>query len=292
MDVFASNMVFPDLALPVLPLSAPRPFLASRGALSEGNSTGAISGGGAMVSMIDGPMSSILYITCAQMRRMGSTGGGRLMKLFLFVLLVSVLCVAHAEADTVGLKAYRLGMSLADMKKLPPPPKGDGYPGSSMELICSNDDAARKDSDLKSALWLRHDLASIGLVRCAYFLRSKDDLTGGAKYSETAMIIARGPYARVSFFFYPLKELKLFRIYVDLAHRDYVEISEALHAKYGEPKNDRGSMTWSVDQADIVLNEHASARYDDSELLYIDRVADLLVSAKLHVAAKEAADDL
>ena len=148
-------------------------------------------------------------------------------------LLMAVVAPAQAQGlpDPLGLRGFNLGMTLADVRKLPHPDK----PAGKIELVCTGDELG---AELDFALDpFSKDHTAIGMKVCGFYVLGK------YRVRNAAMDVA-GYDSIVRFFFTPKSDTpatseRLFSISVSSHTANFQEMLLALLSKYGAAKTDR-----------------------------------------------------
>jgi hypothetical protein len=237
----------------------------------------------------------MLYIDCGLN---GSVGLNRrvvqAMKLLLVVAVLASSLAGRAHAESVGLKEFRLGMTLDEIRKLPLPPESDDYPGYKMQMVCSSDKIATKLPEAFRDLSLSQAMGSVGVVKCGHYLQGEKN--GKPTYSETALTIANGPFARVDLLFTPAPQ-RLFYIRAEFGEQFYQVLLGALRAKYGEGTafyggNSGDVLAWTLSGAQVYISEHSGDNIHTGVIEYADDAGQAEIKRLVDEAAKKAASDL
>ena len=213
-------------------------------------------------------------------------------------LLMAVVAPAQAQGlpDPLGLRGFNLGMTLADVRKLPHPDK----PAGKIELVCTGDELG---AELDFALDpFSKDHTAIGMKVCGFYVLGK------YRVRNAAMDVA-GYDSIVRFFFTPKSDTpatseRLFSISVSSHTANFQEMLLALLSKYGAAKTDRKvpgdkgkpevrMLDWRSDKNGIFMIEVSDAGPGNTlEIAYSDWPLLKLVEGLAEKVKKPGADKL
>ena len=213
-------------------------------------------------------------------------------------LLLAAIVPAQAQGlpDPLGLRGFNLGMTLADVRKLPHPDK----PAGKIELVCTGDELG---AELDFALDpFSKDHTAIGMKVCGFYVLGK------YRVRNAAMDVA-GYDSIVRFFFTPKSDTpatseRLFSISVSSHTANFHEMLLALLSKYGEAKTDRKvpgdkgkpevrMLDWRSDKNGIFMIEVSDAGPGNTlEIAYSDWPLLKLVEGLAEKVKKPGADKL
>ena len=213
-------------------------------------------------------------------------------------LLLAVAAPAQAQGlpNPLGLRGFNLGMTLADVRKLPHPDK----PAGKIELVCTGDELG---AELDFALDpFSKDHTAIGMKVCGFYVLGK------YRVRNAAMDVA-GYDSIVRFFFTPKSDTpatseRLFSISVSSHTANFHEMLLALLSKYGAAKTDRKvpgdkgkpevrMLDWRSDKNGIFMIEVSDAGPGNTlEIAYSDWPLLKLVEGLAEKVKKPGADKL
>ena len=211
-------------------------------------------------------------------------------------VLLATPSFAKDLPDPLGLRGFNLGMTLADVRKLPHPDK----PAGKVELICTGDELG---AELDIALDpFSRDHTAIGMKVCGFYVLGKYRI-------RTATMDVAGYDSIVRFFFTPKADTpatseRLFSISVSSHTANFQEMLLALLSKYGAAKTDRKvpgdkgkpevrMLDWRSDKNGIFMIEVSDAGPGNTlEIAYSDWPLLKLVEGLAEKVKKSGADKL
>ena len=211
-------------------------------------------------------------------------------------VLLATPSFAKDLPDSLGLRGFNLGMTLADVRKLPHPDK----PAGKVELICTGDELGA-ELDIALAPFSR-DHTAIGMKVCGFYVLGKYRI-------RTAAMDVAGYDSIVRFFFTPKSDTpatseRLFSISVSSHTANFQEMLLALLSKYGAAKTDRKvpgdkgkpevrMLDWRSDKNGIFMIEVSDAGPGNTlEIAYSDWPLLKLVEGLAEKVKKPGADKL